>query len=147
MQQAIGFVCHPVQHTICTRQYKQCNPVVGPCVAILSYFPLLLLAALFLVFLPEKFHNTHLSHLLSYCHNQGCVLSIFGDQPAFSVLTPFTGCGKRWWGVFAKLFSLFKLSCSHKARWVIVQRWGFPSCVCVCVHVDTSLCAKERDLV
>lgn len=93
MQQAIGLVCHPVQHAICTRRYKQCNPVVGPCVAILSYFPLLPLTASFLVFLPEKFHSTHLSHLLSYCHNQGCVFSIFGDQPAFSVLTPFTACG------------------------------------------------------
>lgn len=94
----------------------------------------------FSFFLPERFHNIRLSHLLSYYHNQGCVLSIFGDQPAFSVLTPFTACGKRWWGVFAKLFSLFKLSRSHKAKWVIVQRWGFPRCACGHVFV----CERER---
>lgn len=38
-------------------------------------------------FLPEKFYNTHVSHLLS-CHNQRCVLSLFSDQPAFSALMP-----------------------------------------------------------
>lgn len=89
IKHAIGFVCHPAQHTRCTRRYKQCNPVVGLCVAILSYFPLLLLAALFLAFfLPKKFQNTHVSHLLSCCHNQRCVLSLFSDQPAFSALMP-----------------------------------------------------------
>lgn len=98
IKHAIGFICHPAQHASHTRRYRQCNPVVGPCVAILSYFPLLLLAALLLLFfffLPEKFHNTHVSHLLSCCHNQRSVLSIFSDQPAFSVLMPITACGKR----------------------------------------------------
>lgn len=51
--------------------------------------------------------NTHVSHLLSCCYNQRCVLSFFSDQPAFSVFMPIAARSKHQWGVFAKLHQTF----------------------------------------